>query len=184
MKLYGHIVSPYVARVAFAARLKGLSLTPEPAPGGGIALDPAQAVGVRLRLAPALGLSVGRSAHLERIDHIGIAKVHDIQVSNDQVLVRLEDGTPPVMMDTKKIRPLSTIEEYELLRLLNQIGNKRKMVAIGLESPKPKVDSKKRAKRVVPASIPATNRVLRRRPTIAQGEESTPECHLLLTDGL
>lgn len=36
MKLYGHIVSPYVARVAFAARLKGLSLTPEPAPGGGI----------------------------------------------------------------------------------------------------------------------------------------------------
>ena len=44
-----------------------------PAPGGGIALDPAQAVGVRLRLAPALGLSVGRSAHLERIDHIGIA---------------------------------------------------------------------------------------------------------------
>ena len=118
------------------------------------------------------------------IDHIGIAKVHDIQVSNDQVLVRLEDGTPPVMMDTKKIRPLSTIEEYEMLRLLNQIGNKRKMVAIGLESPKPKVDSKKRAKRVVPASIPATNRVLRRRPTIAQGEESTPECHLLLTDGL
>ena len=118
------------------------------------------------------------------IDHIGIAKVQDIQVSNDQLLVRLEDGTPPVMMDTKKIRPLSTIQEYELLRLLNLIGNKRKMVAIGLESPKPKVDSKKRAKRVVPASIPATNRVLRRRPTIAQGEESTPECHLLRTDGL
>ena len=118
------------------------------------------------------------------IDHIGIAKVQDIQVSNDQLLVRLEDGTPPVMMDTKKIRPLSTIEEYEMLRLLNQIGNKRKMVAIGLESPKPKVDSKKRAKRVVPASIPATNRVLRRRPTIAQGEESILECHLLRTDGL
>jgi hypothetical protein len=118
------------------------------------------------------------------IDHVGIAKVQDIQVSNDQLLVRLEDGTPPVMMDTKKIRPLSTIQEYELLRLLNLIGNKRKMVAIGLESPPPKVDSKKRAKRVVPASIPATDRVLRRRPTIAHGEESTPECHLSLTDGL
>ena len=118
------------------------------------------------------------------IDHIGIGKVQDIQVSNDQLLVRLEDGTPPVMMDMKKIRPLSTIPEYELLRLLNKISNKRKMVAIGLESPKPKVDSKKRAKRVVPASIPATNRVLRRRPTIAQGEESILECHLLRTDGL
>jgi glutathione S-transferase len=35
MKLYGSIVSPYVARVAYAARLKGLPLKPE-MPAGGI----------------------------------------------------------------------------------------------------------------------------------------------------
>ncbi len=34
MKLYGSIVSPYVARVAFAARMKGLALVPEMPPGG------------------------------------------------------------------------------------------------------------------------------------------------------
>ena len=34
MKLYGSLVSPYVARVAFAARLKGLTLIPELPPGG------------------------------------------------------------------------------------------------------------------------------------------------------
>ena len=43
------------------------------APDGGVMLVPAQAAGVRLRLAPALGLGAGRSARLERIDHIGIA---------------------------------------------------------------------------------------------------------------
>lgn len=35
MKLYGSLVSPYVARVAFAARLKGIKLEPE-MPAGGI----------------------------------------------------------------------------------------------------------------------------------------------------
>jgi len=34
MKLYGSIASPYVARVAMAARLKGIELPMEPAPGG------------------------------------------------------------------------------------------------------------------------------------------------------
>lgn len=36
MKLYGHLVSPYVARVSFAAGLKGVSLDPLPAPGGSL----------------------------------------------------------------------------------------------------------------------------------------------------
>jgi glutathione S-transferase len=36
MKLYGMLVSPYVARVVLAARAKGLALEPQPAPGGGI----------------------------------------------------------------------------------------------------------------------------------------------------
>lgn len=36
MKLYGMLVSPYVARVAFAARLKGIALATEPPPGGGL----------------------------------------------------------------------------------------------------------------------------------------------------
>jgi glutathione S-transferase len=36
MKLYGSIGSPYVARVALAARAKGLGVTPEAPPGGGI----------------------------------------------------------------------------------------------------------------------------------------------------
>jgi glutathione S-transferase len=36
MKLYGMLVSPYVARVVLAARAKGLSLEPSPPPGGGI----------------------------------------------------------------------------------------------------------------------------------------------------
>ena len=34
MKLFGSLVSPYVARVAFAARLKGVALVPEMPPGG------------------------------------------------------------------------------------------------------------------------------------------------------
>ena len=36
MKLYGSLGSPYVARVVLFARLKGLTLTPEAPPGGGI----------------------------------------------------------------------------------------------------------------------------------------------------
>lgn len=36
MKLYGSLVSPYVARVVLAARAKGLDLSPEAPPGGGI----------------------------------------------------------------------------------------------------------------------------------------------------
>lgn len=36
MKLYGSLVSPYVARVVLAARYKGLALAPETPPGGGI----------------------------------------------------------------------------------------------------------------------------------------------------
>lgn len=36
MKLYGSLVSPYVARVVLAARLKGLSISLEAPPGGGI----------------------------------------------------------------------------------------------------------------------------------------------------
>lgn len=36
MKLYGSLVSPYVARVVLAARFKGLDLAPEAPPGGGI----------------------------------------------------------------------------------------------------------------------------------------------------
>lgn len=42
-------------------------------PGDGVALDPAETSGVHLRLAPALGLGIGRSEWAERIDHIGIA---------------------------------------------------------------------------------------------------------------
>ncbi len=36
MKLYGSLVSPYVARIVLAARAKGLDLAPEAPPGGGI----------------------------------------------------------------------------------------------------------------------------------------------------
>lgn len=36
MKFYGSIASPYVARVALALHAKGLNVTAEPAPGGGI----------------------------------------------------------------------------------------------------------------------------------------------------
>jgi glutathione S-transferase len=36
MKLYGSLVSPYVARVVLMARAKGLALEPTPPPGGGI----------------------------------------------------------------------------------------------------------------------------------------------------
>lgn len=36
MKLYGSLVSPYVARIVLAARAKGLALAPEAPPGGGI----------------------------------------------------------------------------------------------------------------------------------------------------
>lgn len=34
MKLYGHLVSPYVARVVLTAELKGISLEPQALPGG------------------------------------------------------------------------------------------------------------------------------------------------------
>jgi catechol 2,3-dioxygenase-like lactoylglutathione lyase family enzyme len=43
------------------------------APGEAMALDPAEASGVRVRLSPALGLGLGRSEWVERIDHVGIA---------------------------------------------------------------------------------------------------------------
>jgi glutathione S-transferase len=36
MNLYGHLVSPYVARVVLAAELKGISLEPQPIPGGNL----------------------------------------------------------------------------------------------------------------------------------------------------
>jgi glutathione S-transferase len=36
MKLYGSLVSPYVARIVLAARAKGIDLVPEAPPGGGI----------------------------------------------------------------------------------------------------------------------------------------------------
>ena len=36
MKLYGSLASPYVARVVLGARIKGLDLSPEAPPGGGI----------------------------------------------------------------------------------------------------------------------------------------------------
>lgn len=36
MKLYGMVVSPYVARVTLAAKLKGLTLPATPPPGGGL----------------------------------------------------------------------------------------------------------------------------------------------------
>ncbi len=36
MKLYGMLVSPYVARVVLASRVKGMDLVPEGPPGGGI----------------------------------------------------------------------------------------------------------------------------------------------------
>ena len=59
-----------------AARALGLrASTAGDAPGGGesLALDPARASGVRVRLSRALGLGVGRSDAAERIDHVGIA---------------------------------------------------------------------------------------------------------------
>ena len=39
MKLYGAIASPYVARVVMLARLKGIDLPLERAPGGGLRSD-------------------------------------------------------------------------------------------------------------------------------------------------
>lgn len=36
MKLYGHLISPYVARVVFMAELKGISLDLQPIPGGAL----------------------------------------------------------------------------------------------------------------------------------------------------
>lgn len=48
------------------------------APGGALALDAAGTCGVRVRLAPALGLGTGRSIHVERIDHIGIASTDNM----------------------------------------------------------------------------------------------------------
>lgn len=58
---------------ATARTLNAAGFRTATAPGDGIALDPAQAAGVNLRLGPGLGLGIGRSAALERIDHIGIA---------------------------------------------------------------------------------------------------------------
>ena len=57
-----------------AGTLRDVGFRTMPAPfGDAVELDPAQTVGVRLRLAPPLALGVGRSPHIERIDHIGIA---------------------------------------------------------------------------------------------------------------
>lgn len=43
------------------------------APGEAVAVDPAETSGVRVRLSPALGMGIGRSEWVERIDHVGIA---------------------------------------------------------------------------------------------------------------
>ncbi len=77
----GQGAQPGVHHIAFAAadptlagaRLAQAGFHVAPAPGETVALDPAQLSGVRLRLAPALGLGLGSSALVERIDHIGIA---------------------------------------------------------------------------------------------------------------
>jgi catechol 2,3-dioxygenase-like lactoylglutathione lyase family enzyme len=55
------------------AALAGQGFHVSPAPGEAIALDPAETAGVRVRLAPPLGLGIGRSGWAERIDHVGIA---------------------------------------------------------------------------------------------------------------
>jgi catechol 2,3-dioxygenase-like lactoylglutathione lyase family enzyme len=58
---------------AAAAGLQQAGFRTIPAPGGGVALDPAETSGVRVRLSPPLGLAAGRSEHATRIDHLGIA---------------------------------------------------------------------------------------------------------------
>jgi catechol 2,3-dioxygenase-like lactoylglutathione lyase family enzyme len=72
---------PGVHHVAFAAEdparagaaLSQSGFATSTAPGGAMALDPAQTSGVRVRLSPALRMGVGRSGWVDRIDHIGIA---------------------------------------------------------------------------------------------------------------
>jgi methylmalonyl-CoA/ethylmalonyl-CoA epimerase len=72
---------PGVHHIAFAAEelsqagaaLSQAGFTTSRAPGGAVALDPAQTSGVRVRLSPALRMGLGRSGWVDRIDHIGIA---------------------------------------------------------------------------------------------------------------
>lgn len=77
----GETARPGVHHIAFAAqepatagaRLAEAGFGVSEAPGGAVALDPAQTAGVRVRLSPGLGLGTGRTDHVERLDHIGIA---------------------------------------------------------------------------------------------------------------
>lgn len=77
----GEAAKPGVHHLALAAAdparmgeaLAAAGFRTRPAPGDAVAVDPAETGGVRLRLSPGLGLEAGRSAHVERIDHIGIA---------------------------------------------------------------------------------------------------------------
>jgi len=68
-----HIAFASADPVLEGARLAQAGLRTAEAPGGTVALDPGQTHGVQIRLAPALGLGVGQSAHVQRIDHLGIA---------------------------------------------------------------------------------------------------------------
>ena len=77
----GQGARPGVHHIAFAAAdpsvtaqtLTQAGLRLDRAPGDGFAIDPAETLGVRVRLAPALNLGIGLSDKAERIDHIGIA---------------------------------------------------------------------------------------------------------------
>jgi len=77
----GSAARPGVHHIALAsadpaqegARLAEAGFRTAEAPDGTVALDPVQTHGVRIRLAPALGLGVGQSVHVERVDHLGIA---------------------------------------------------------------------------------------------------------------
>jgi methylmalonyl-CoA/ethylmalonyl-CoA epimerase len=77
----GNGARPGVHHIAFAAAdpaRAGATLADQgfrtaPAPGDAVALDPVETSGVRIRLAPPLGLGLGASEWAERIDHVGIA---------------------------------------------------------------------------------------------------------------
>ena len=77
----GQGAQPGVHHIAFAAAdpvSAGAALVESgfvitPGPGETVLVDPAATSGVRLRLAAALGLGLGHSERVERLDHIGIA---------------------------------------------------------------------------------------------------------------
>ena len=102
------------------------------------------------------------------LDNKGIGKLVEIVPSEGMLPINLENGEH-VMAPLNEIRPLTTIQPYEVDRLLSIISNRARMAELGLGNLAKVTPSKKKRSQRQPVPMQATERVLRRRKVCFQG---------------